>query len=217
MLRIWGNKFQLKEIIKANSRSLDDNAQSSNEQATIFLCPVDEPLCDMLSFTQRCATKSKCLSDRSDLCEPIDPSEGGISSDVRGCYYNLCTKANTPALPGPNSKPVKCYQYTGQPLPLLFPQELGWLWPVQKIVSVWKGRFMMAKETNYQLQCTAKDALLHCYVIRTSLDNCKFLDPAATPTMWDVGCFSSGLCNATKVPIVSAIPLLACGVVAVIR
>ena len=52
MLRIWGNKFQLKEIIKANSRSLDDRAQSSNEQATIFLCPVDEPLCDMLSFTQ---------------------------------------------------------------------------------------------------------------------------------------------------------------------
>ena len=148
MLRTWGNKFQLKEIIKANSRSLDDRAQSSNEQATIFLCSVDEPLCDMLSFTQRCATKS-------DLCEPIDPSEGAISSDVRGCYYNLCTKANTPALPGPNSKPAKCYQYTGQPLSLLFPQELGWLWPVQKIVSVWKGRFMMAKETNYQLQCTA--------------------------------------------------------------
>ena len=118
MLRTWGNKFQLKEIIKANSRSLDDRAQSSNEQATIFLCSVDEPLCDMLSFTQRCATKS-------DLCEPIDPSEGAISSDVRGRYYNLCTKANTPALPGPNSKPAKCYQYTGQPLSLLFPQELG--------------------------------------------------------------------------------------------
>ena len=68
-----------------------------------------------------------------------------------------------------------------------------------------------------QSRSMAKVTLFHPSVTVDSSEMCMSDDPSVKITKCDISCCNGDLCNGGKVPVVSAIVLLACALVAALR